>query len=77
MIFKYLIPKEIEIDIPSFWNMCLEYNTGNLHETEYLVDVVLEDLTYYVECYTHIHIDEEINEYSLYELEDELVNYVI
>ena len=77
MIFKYLIPKEIEIDIPSFWNMCLEYNTDDLPETEYLVDVVLEDLTYYVECYTHIHIDEEIHEYSLYELEDELVNYVI
>lgn len=77
MIFKYLIPKEIEIDIPDFWNMCLEYNTDDLSETEYLCDVVLEDLTYYVECYTHIHIDEEINEYSLYELEDELVNYVV
>lgn len=77
MIFKYLIPKEIEIDIKSFWNMCLEYNTDDLPETEYLCDVVLEDLAYYIECYIHIHIDEEINEYSLYELEDALVNYVI
>lgn len=75
MIFRYVIPKEVEIDIPDFWNMCLEYNTDELSETEYL-DVVLDDLEWYVASYLNIHIDSELNEYALYELHDELATYV-
>lgn len=76
MIFKYIIPNEAEIDIPTFWDMCLEYNTDELSETEYL-DVVLDDLIFYVNSYIHVNLDEELNEYSLIELTDELSYYVL
>ena len=76
MIFQYIIPYEAEIDIPAFWNMCLEYNTDELSETEYL-DVVLDDLIFYVNSYIHKCLDAELNEYSLLELSDELSYYVL
>lgn len=76
MIFKYIISKEAEIDIPTFWDMCLEYNTDELSETEYL-DVVLDDLIFYVNSYIYVNLDEELNEYSLMELSDELSYYVL
>lgn len=76
MIFQYIIPNEAEIDIPAFWDMCLEYNIDELSETEYL-DVVLDDLIFYVNSYIHVCLDSELNEYSLLELSDELNYYVL
>ena len=76
MIFRYVIPNEAEIDISAFWDMCLEYNTDEFSETEYL-DVVLDDLIFYVNSYIHTCLDEELNEYSLLELSDELSYYVL
>lgn len=76
MIFRYVIPKEAEIDIPTFWDMCLEYNTDEFSEIEYL-DIVLDDLVFYVNSYIHTYVDQELNEYSLIELSDELSYYVL
>lgn len=76
MIFRYIIPKEAEIDIPDFWDVCLEYNTNKFSEAEYL-DVVLDDLIFYVSSYLCVCLDEELNEYSLMELAEELSNYVL
>lgn len=75
MNFNYVIPKEIDINISTFWEMCLEYNEDNLSNKEYL-DVVCGDLVWYVSSYIHVMIDPELNEDSLYELQDELTDYV-
>lgn len=76
MIFKCIICDEVEIDIPTFWDMCLKYNMDGLSEKEYL-DEVLDDLIFYVNSYIRVHLDEELNEYNLMELSDELSYYVL
>ena len=76
MRFEYVIVKELDIDIPSFWDACLEDNDENLSPCDFLSDVVLEDIRYYIDCYVPQVIDWDENEYLAINIGDALTDYV-
>lgn len=76
MRFVYVIVKELDIDIPSFWDACLEYNDEDLSPCDFLSNVVLEDIRYYIDCYVPQVIDWDENEYLALNIGDALTDYV-
>ena len=76
MKFEYVIVQELDINIPDFWEACLEYNDEDLSPTDFLSDVVLEDIRYYIDCYVPQVIDWDDNEYLALNIGDALTDYV-
>lgn len=76
MKFEYVIVQELDIDIPDFWEACLEYNDEDLSPADFLSDVVLEDIRYYIDCYVPQVIDWDDNEYLALNIGDALTDYV-
>ena len=76
MKFEYVIVNELDIDIPDFWEACLEYNDEELSPVDFLSDVVLEDIRYYIDCYVPQVIDWDDNEYLALNVSDALTDYV-
>lgn len=76
MKFEYVIVRELDIDIPAFWDACLEYNDENLSPCDFLENVVLEDIISYIACYIPQVIDWDENEYLALKISDALTDYV-
>ena len=76
MKFEYVIVQELDINIPDFWEACLEYNDEDLNPCDFLSDVVLEDIRYYIDCYVPQVIDWDENEYLALNIGDALTDYV-